>query len=82
MAGNNSIQMLRGTTSTISASSAELLPGQPLYNIETKEFFVGGGGNSVIKNAVGVTANKVKNPLTLSVNGATASYDGSEAKTV
>ena len=49
MAGNNSIQMLRGTTSTISASSAELLPGQPLYNIETKEFFVGGGATQLLR---------------------------------
>lgn len=41
MAGNNSIQFLRGNN--ISGSDEELLPGQPAYDLTTKYLYVGDG---------------------------------------
>jgi len=63
-----------------------LLPGQPLYNLTTKEFYVGGEGNTTIKSLTGITANKTKNALTFSSAGSGASsgttFDGSTARTI
>ena len=41
MAGNNSIQFVRGNN--ISGSDEELLPGQPAYDLTTKYLYVGDG---------------------------------------
>ena len=43
MAGNNSIQLLRGNTSAIAACTAVSLAGQPLYDIEAHVLYVGDG---------------------------------------
>ena len=43
MAGNNSIQLLRGNTAAIAACSATSLAGQPLYDIEAHVLYVGDG---------------------------------------
>lgn len=44
MAGNNSIQFLRGLSSARKASSDSLLPGQPFYETDTNLLYCGGGG--------------------------------------
>ena len=41
MAGNNSIQFLRGTSTARKASSQTLLAGQPFYETDTKKLYVG-----------------------------------------
>ncbi len=43
MAGNSSIQVLRGTDSSIKASRETLLDGQLLYNTTKNTLTVGGG---------------------------------------
>ena len=43
MAGNNSIQILRGTQSTIDASTQKALAGQPVYAKDTGYLYVGDG---------------------------------------
>lgn len=44
MAGKNSIQLLRGSTSKV--TSVTLLPGQPLYNRSTKTLYIGSGSGT------------------------------------
>lgn len=43
MAGNNSIQFLRGTRNAIASSGETLQPGQPLYNVTDGYLTIGGG---------------------------------------
>ena len=43
MAGNNSIQLLRCTSTTRDASSEVLLLGQPMFETDTGYFYVGDG---------------------------------------
>jgi len=43
MAGNNSIQLLRGSSTARKASTEKLLSGQPFYETDTNLFYVGGG---------------------------------------
>ena len=56
MAGNNSLQMLRGTSSAISASTATLLAGQPLYDLTNNLLYVGDGSTTQIKNKTPINA--------------------------
>lgn len=43
MAGNNSIQLLRGTAANIAASNAVALEGQPVYDLTYNNLYVGDG---------------------------------------
>lgn len=46
MTNNKSIQVLRGNHSNVTKfDKSTLLPGQPLYDLDTQELFIGGGGN-------------------------------------
>ena len=47
MAGNNSIQFLRGTSAQRSNLSEQSLPGQPLYETDTNKLYVGDGSTAV-----------------------------------
>lgn len=51
MAGNNSIQILRGTNDKVINSQETLLPGQPFYNITKGYLTIGGEENTSIKSA-------------------------------
>lgn len=55
MAGANKIQILRGTQAEKTASSASLLPGQPLYITDTNYLCVG-NGSSTVSSAVPIRA--------------------------
>ena len=51
MANNQSIQILRGNNATIAnaaKNNVELLDGQLLYNTDTNQLSIGGGGNNAI----------------------------------
>ncbi len=48
MAGNNSIQFLRGSGHS---SSAQLLPGQPYFDMQSNQLFIGGPTNTPINSA-------------------------------
>lgn len=49
MAGNNSIQFLRGTSQKRRNSNQTLLPGQPFYETDTNQLYIGNG--TILKNA-------------------------------
>ena len=49
MAGNNSIQFLRGTAAQRAAHSETSLKGQPLYETDTNKLYIG-DGETAIKN--------------------------------
>lgn len=70
MAGNNSIQFLRGNN--ISGSDEELLPGQPAYDLTTKYLYVGDGSKisetSPIKASFADDADDAEN-VTSTING-------------
>ncbi len=51
MAGNNSIQILRGSGHS---SSAQLLPGQPYYDYFNNQLYIGGSVNTPINQAKAV----------------------------
>ena len=57
MAGNNSIQILRGSGHS---SSAQLLPGQPYYDYINNQLYIGGSNGTVISSAnpVGISIRK------------------------
>ena len=55
MAGNNTIQILRGTNAKIAASTDTLKPGQLLYNID-KGYLTCGGGATDLVNKLPVKA--------------------------
>lgn len=46
MAGNNSIQFLRGTRNQIAQNTQQLQDGQPLYNTTDNYLSIGGGGSN------------------------------------
>ena len=46
MAGNNSIQFLRGTRNQIAQNTQQLQDGQPLYNMTDNYLSIGGGGSN------------------------------------
>lgn len=48
MAGNNSIQFLRGSGHS---SSAQLLPGQPYYDYSNNQLYIGGSNGTAINQA-------------------------------
>ena len=60
MAGNNSLQMLRGTSSAISASTATLLAGQPLYDMTNNLLYVGDGSTTQINSTTPIYAYGLK----------------------
>ena len=60
MAGNNSLQMLRGSSSAISASTATLLAGQPLYDMTNNLLYVGDGSTTQIKDKYPIYAYGLK----------------------
>ena len=55
------IQIKRGTTSQIKESTAKLLPGQLLIDLETKELYAGTAGEIVIKDEEPVTTSNLRN---------------------
>ena len=85
MAGNNSIQILRGsnvkTNSTISQQT--LLDGQPLYDKATGYLYIGDGDTIANTNAVNANvATQVSNNLRLNIGGTTYTYNGRSAVNV
>lgn len=50
MAGNNAIQFLRGTSTQRKKSNEVLLAGQPFFETNTNELFVGNGSNTPLSN--------------------------------
>ena len=62
MAGNNSLQILRGSDTAIKATTEVLLPGQPLHNKTYNFLYVGTGGP--VNTTEPVTTNRV-----VAVNG-------------
>ncbi len=54
MAGNNSIQFLRGSGNS---SNATLIPGQPYYDMQNNNLYIGGAGNTVINAATPIGPN-------------------------
>lgn len=56
MAGNNSIQFLRGSGTS---SNAQLLPGQPYYDYANNKLFIGGSNGTAINKAteIGIKTN-------------------------
>lgn len=48
MAGNNSIQILRGTSAAIANSSEKLLDGQMIYNTDKNYLTIGANGNKQV----------------------------------
>ena len=63
MAGNNSIQFLRGTRNAIAESSEKLLPGQPLYNVDDKYLTIGGNANDQV-NSIPIACRELKGYVT------------------
>ncbi len=51
MAGNGSIQFLRGNSDKRKASNESLLPGQPFYEADTNRLYVGGVNGTSLKIA-------------------------------
>lgn len=49
MAGNNSIQILRGTSEKFDQASCTevLMEGQPFFDVKLKHFYIGDGVNSL-----------------------------------
>ena len=67
MTNNKSIQVLRGNHSNVTKfDKSTLLPGQPLYDLETQELFIGGGQPNQP-----ITAQKCNEYPVTSVNGKT-----------
>lgn len=56
MAGNNSIQFLRGTATQISSSTQTALAGQPVYDLTNGYLYVG-NGSTQIKDLKPVSSN-------------------------
>ena len=63
MAGNNSIQFLRGTRNAIAESSEKLLPGQPLYNVDDNYLTIGGNANDQV-NSIPIACRELKGYVT------------------
>ena len=80
MAGNNSIQILRGNN--ISGRSEELLPGQPVYDMATGYLRIGSGGSisntTPIKASYANTAGTLSSTLSIS-SGGTGATNASQA---
>ncbi len=47
MAGNNKIKLLRGHTEDIKKSTEILSEGQPLFDLDTRELYVGDGVQTI-----------------------------------
>ena len=56
MAGNNSIQFLRGSSAARKASSQTLLAGQPFYEMDTNSLYVGGSNGTSLTAATPVNS--------------------------
>lgn len=90
MAGNNSIQILRGNNvkTNSSINQQTLLAGQPLYDKATGYLYVGDGNtiantaaiNAGYANSAGsaTTATKVSNDLKITVGGTSYVFNGSD----
>lgn len=63
MAGNQSIQILRGTRNAIANSSEKLLPGQPLYNVDDNYLTIGSNDNDQVK-AIPIACRELKGYVT------------------
>lgn len=75
MANNKSIQLLRGTSEQRLASTEQLLPGQPFYEVDTKKLYVGGNpsspaGQTLLQNAEAICASTADALKGLSVGDA------------
>lgn len=57
MAGNNSIQFLRGTSSQIASSTEIALAGQPVFNLTNRRLYIG-DGSTQIKNLTAIRADQ------------------------
>ena len=65
MAGNQSIQFLRGTRNAIANSTEKLLPGQPLYNVDDNYLTIGGGGDANDQvNSIPIACRELKGYVT------------------
>lgn len=52
MAGNNSIQLLRGSSGTRKSSSQSLLAGQPFFETDTNKLYIGGSNGTALSSAL------------------------------
>lgn len=66
MANNKSIQFFRGTSTQRKASSEVLLAGQPFFETDTRNLYIGTGSSTPLAAMTPINSNKVT-----SVNGAT-----------
>lgn len=96
MAGNNSIQILRGNNVKTNATirSQTLLDGQPLYDRSTGYLFVGDGNtianttavNAHYANSAGTASSatiaNTRNRLYFDGNGTSVSWNGSSSETI
>lgn len=76
MAGNNSIQILRGSGHS---SSAQLLPGQPYYDYFNNQLYIGGSVNTPINSANPVGSSIRKYWENVGANGAVNAKLGDRA---
>ena len=76
MAGNNSIQFLRGNGHS---SSAQLLPGQPYFDMQSNQLFIGGPTNTTINSANPVGSSIRKYWENVGANGAVNAKLGDRA---
>ena len=89
MAGNNSIQILRGNNVKSTAADKILLDGQPLYDRTTGYLYVGEGNtvantqavNAHYANSAGI-AHELSNGLYFNGSGSSVRWDGSDDKVV
>lgn len=63
MAGNNSIQFLRGTRNQIAQNTQQLQDGQPLYNTTDNYLSIGGGGSNDL-NKLPIACRELKGYVT------------------
>ena len=89
MAGNNSIQILRGNNVKSTAADKILLDGQPLYDRTTGYLYVGENNtvantqavNAHYANSAGI-AHELSNGLYFNGSGSSVRWDGSDDKVV
>ena len=89
MAGNNSIQILRGNNVKSTAADKILLDGQPLYDRTTGYLYVGESNtvantqavNAHYANSAGI-AHELSNGLYFNGSGSSVRWDGSDDKVV
>lgn len=66
MAGNNSIQFLRGSGHSF---TDQLLPGQPYYDYFNNKLYIGGSNSTAINRATAIESNKYMHSITITLGG-------------